>query len=106
MEAPVKPYAEQTVDERIASLDKLSNLLIHDNWREFYLLLTADAEDMQRQMDDAASWETFVAARAVKSYVRTRLMALRETVMAEKADLEAEKAMGDVPLAPTDYEVE
>jgi len=106
MEAPAKPYDEQTVDERIASLDKLTNLLIHENWREFYLLIAADADNMQRQMDEAQNWETFVAARAVRSYLRTRLMALRETVMAEKADLEAEKAMGNVPLAPTDYEVE
>jgi len=106
MEAPVKSYDEQTVDERIASLDKLTNLLIHENWREFYLLIAADADNMQRQMDEAQNWETFVAARAVRSYLRNRLMNLREAVVAEKAELEAEKAMTDEPLAPTDYEVE
>jgi len=106
MEAPVKHYSEQTVEERIASLDKLTNLVIHPDWREFYLLLTADADAMQAQMDDSPNWETFVAARAVKNYVRDRLMELRAIVAAEKADLEADKAAEDVPLPPTDYELE
>jgi len=106
MEAPVKSYDEQTVDERIASLDKLTNIVIHPDWREFYLFLTADVDSMQQQMDNAENWETFVAARAVKNYVRSRLMGLRESVAAEKAELEADKAAEDVPLPPTDYELE
>jgi len=56
-------------------------------------------------MDDATNWETFVAARAVKLYVENRLLPLREIVLAEKADLEADSEAFE-PLPPTDYERE
>lgn len=101
----MKPYGEQTRGERIASLDKIQNLLVHPDWRELYLRFSEDAADLQRQMDNAADWESFVAARAVKLYLNARIMNLRELVAAEKADLEAVGA-DDAPLPPTDYELE
>lgn len=100
-----KPYAEQTVEERLASLDKIQNFLIHPDWRELYFRFSADAQDLQRQMDEAPNWDTFVAARAMKSYLTERLLNLRDLVAAEKADLEESQLAGD-PLPPTDYEVE
>lgn len=101
----MKPYAEQTREERIASLDKIQNVLNHPDWRELYLRLTEDRLDAQAQMDTAPDWETFVAARAVKVYLDARVINLRELVAAEKADLEAVGAE-DAPLPPTDYEIE
>jgi len=101
----VKPYSEQTREERIASLDKIQNILVHADWRELYLRFAEEAADMQRQMDNAVDWESFVAARAVKLYLTARVMNLRELVAAEKADLEAVGA-DDAPLPPTDYELE
>ncbi len=101
--ATVKPYAEQTAGERLASLDKLQNVLLHTDWRELYLRLSEEADEMQRQMDNAVNWEAFVAARAVRLYLRTRVLNLAELVAGEKADLEAEIARGD---APPDYEID
>ncbi len=105
---PAKPksYGEHTADERLVSLDKLQNILLHPDWRELYLRLTEDAETMQDQMDHALDWEQFVAARAVKMYVRERLLNLRDLVASEKADLEHDKAAADAPMPPPDYEQE
>lgn len=101
----MKPYSEQTREERIASLDKIQNVLVHPDWRELYLRFAEEAADLQRQMDNAVDWESFVAVRAVKMYLTARVMNLRELVAAEKADLEAVGA-DDAPLPPTDYELE
>lgn len=100
-----KPYDEQTTEERLTSLDKLQNLLVHPDWRELYLRFSSEVNDLQRQMDDAPNWETFVAARAVKLYVSERVLKLRDLVAAERADLE-ESQLADEPLPPTDYEAE
>lgn len=100
-----RPYSEQTREERIASLDKIQNVLNHPDWRELYLRIADDRADMQRQMDNALDWESFVAARAVRIYLDARVINLRALVAAEKADLEAVGAE-DAPLPPTDYELE
>ena len=100
-----KPYAEQTREERIAALDRIQNVLIHADYRELYLRWSEDAADLQRQMDNAPNWDTFVAARAAKLYVSERLLKLRDNVAAEKADLE-EVAAVEASLPPTDYELE
>lgn len=100
-----KPYAEQTREERVAALDRIQNVLIHADYRELYLRWSEDAADLQRQMDNAPNWDTFVAARAAKLYVSERLLKLRDNVVAEKADLE-EVAAVEAPLPPTDYEIE
>jgi hypothetical protein len=97
---------EPSPDERLAALDKMLNVLVHPDWREVYLFLAADAEAAQQQMDHASGWEAFVAARAVKTYLRERLMALRELVNAEKADIEAAQAAERGPLDPPEYEVD
>lgn len=100
----MKPYSEQTREERVASLDKIQNVLVHPDWRELYLRFSEDLTNVQHQMDHAVDWESFVAARAVKLYLTTRVMNLRELVAAEKADLES---IGpEAPLPPTDYELE
>lgn len=104
--AKVKPYAEQTAQERLAALDKLQNVLLHADWREIYLRLVDDAEGMQCLMDDACDWESFVAARAVKTYLRERLLNLRDLVESEKAQLEAEMATEGAILPPPDYEID
>jgi hypothetical protein len=101
---PLKPYADQSPEERLASLDKMQNVLLHPDWRELYLRLTDECADVQRQMDEAPDWETFVAARAVNLYIKNRLLGLRDLVAAEKADLESNKS--DTPLGPTEYEAE
>lgn len=107
MSAPQgKPYADQTPDERLASLDKMQNVLLHPDWRELFLRFSEEYADMQRQMDEAQNWETFVAARAVKLYIKERLLNIKDLVAAEKADLEADIAVSDEPLLPTDYERE
>lgn len=100
-----KLYAEQTREERIAALDRIQNVLIHVDYCELYLRWSEDAADLQRQMDNAPNWDTFVAARAAKLYVSERLLKLRDNVAAEKADLE-EVAAVEAPLPPTDYEIE
>lgn len=97
-------YAEQTAEERLASIDKALNVLVHPDWRELYLRFTDEKAEMQRQMDEAPDWETFVAARAVKLYIQNRLLSLRDLLDAERADLEVVEA-GE-PLLPTDYERE
>lgn len=101
----MKPYAEQTAQERLVSLDRVLNVLIHPDWSEMYAMLSDDSVSARRQMEEAANWDTFVAARAVYLYVTERLMKLREHVSAEKADLEADKAVPET-LPPTDYELE
>lgn len=101
-----KAYGDHSADERLVSLDKLQNLLLHPDWRELYLRLDADAADMQEQMDSAVDWEQFVAARAVRMYVRDRLLNLRDLVAAEKDELERDKAALTEPLLPPDYERE
>ena len=101
-----KAYGDHSADERLASLDKLQNLLLHPDWRELYLRLADDAADMQEQMDSAVDWEQFVAARAVRMYVRDRLLNLRDLVAAEKDELERDKAALTEPLLPPDYERE
>lgn len=100
-----KLYAEQTREERVAALDRIQNVLIHADYRELYLRWSEDAADLQRQMDNAPNWDTFVAARAAKLYVSERLLKLRDNVAAEKADLE-EVAAVEASLPPTDYELE
>lgn len=95
-----KPYGGQTLDERITALDKIQNVLHHADWRELYLRWTDEAADMQRQMDGAPDWEIFVAARAVKLYIKDRLLNLRELVSFEKTDLEETRDVAP----PTDYE--
>lgn len=102
----LKPYADQTPDERLASLDKMQNVLLHPDWRELFLRFSEEQADMQRQMDEAPNWETFVAARAIKTYIKERLLNLKDLVAAEKADLEADKAVSGEPLLPPDYECE
>lgn len=99
-----KPYSEQTAEERVASIDKALNVVVHPDWRELYLRFSDERNDMQRQMDEAPNWETFVAARAVKLYIQDRLLNLRERLHAEKADLE--EGAVERPLPPTDYEAE
>jgi hypothetical protein len=101
----MKPYAEQTSDERIASLDKQLNILVDPDWAELAARFQSEAADLHKQMDEAPNWETFVAARAVHLYVE-RLLKLRELVQSEKDDLEADQVTLDEPLPPTDYEVE
>lgn len=100
-----KPYVDQTREERIACLDRIQNVLVHADFAELKKRWSADAADLQRQMDNAPDWETFVAARAVKLYVSEALLKLRDNVAAEKADLE-EAAAEEAPLPPTDYELE
>lgn len=100
-----KPYDEQTPEERLAALDKMQNVLLHPNWSELETRFASEHADVQRQMNDAPDWDTFVAARAVKLYLERHVLGLRELVEAEKADLEADTAV-DVPLPPTDYERE
>lgn len=102
----IKPYADQTRDERLASLDKIQNVLLHDDWRELFLRFSDEYADVQRQMDEATSWEIFVAARAVKLYIGERLLKLRDLVTAEKADLEMAKAAEAEFLPPTEYETD
>lgn len=98
-----KPYAEQTAEERAASLDRLMNVLVHPDWQEMYLRFSEEAADAQRQMDEAQNWETFVAARAVRLYIRDRILGLRDLVVAEQSVLAETES--DV-LQPTDYEVD
>lgn len=106
MEQPAKPYGEQTVEERIACLDRTLNVLAHADWRELHLHFADEAAAYRRQMDDAPNWETFVASRAVYRYVSEHLMKLAETVKHQKEELEAEKLAQDMPLPPADYEVD
>lgn len=105
-ESAPKSYDDQTPDERLAALDKTQNVLLHPDWREVYLRFASEAADVQRQMNDAPDWDTFVAARAIKLYIESHVLGLRALVEAEKADLEADKVVGDAPLLPTDYEAE
>lgn len=98
-----KPYADQTREERIAALDKIQNVLLSNDYQELQSRWSADAADLQRQMDNAPDWDTFVAARAVKLYVSEALLKLRDNVAAEKADLEVS---AEEVLRPTDYEIE
>lgn len=94
-----KPVAEQTAEERIKSLDRVQNVLNHPDWREVYLLFNDAAARAQHQMDDAPDWDTFVAARAVKLYIQTYLLNLRERVKLEKEELEADATISvDDPL--------
>ncbi len=101
-----KAYGDHTADERLASLDKLQNLLLHPDWRELYLRLAEDAAVMQEQMDNAVDWEQFVAARAVRTYLRDRILNIRDLVSAEKDELERDKSAPTDPLLPPDYERE
>lgn len=88
---PSKPYAEQSTEERLASLDKIQNVMLHADWRELYLRWHSDRNDVQRQMDEAHDWETFVAARAIRLYIDNHLLNLREMVAGEVEDLTAVK---------------
>ena len=92
-----KPYEEQTAEERLKSLERIQNVVMHADWSELYLRFNDDLRQAQWQMDNAHDWDTFVAARAVKLYVETNLLNLRERVKEEKEELEAELAMGDPP---------
>lgn len=92
-----KPYGEQTPEERLKSLDRLQNILGHADWSEMYLRAADDVGQMQWQMDNAHDWDTFVAARAVKTYIQDHLLKLRERVKEEKEELETELAMGEQP---------
>lgn len=106
MEHPVKPYGEQTTEERIACLDRMLNVLAHQDWRELHLHFADEAATYRRQMEDAPDWETFVANRAVYLYVSGQLMKLAENVKHQKEELDSEKLAQDVPLPPADYEID
>lgn len=94
-----KPYNEQTPEERLKSLDRIQNVLGHADWQEMYLLFNDAAVQAQYQMDNAPSWDSFVAARAVKLYVQGHLLNLRERVKAEREELEADLTVAaDDPL--------
>jgi len=97
-----KPVAEQTAEERIKSLDKVQNVLNHPDWREVYLMFNDAAAQAQHQMDDAPDWDTFVAARAVKLYIQTYLLDLRERVKLEKEELEADMSAVTTDTPPED----
>lgn len=106
MEPPVKPYGEQTIEERIACLDRILNVVTHKDWSEVYLHLADEAANFRRKMEDASNWDAFVANRAVYLYVSEYLMELATRVKHEKEELEAEKLAQGKPLQPTDYEIE
>jgi hypothetical protein len=95
-----------TVEERIKELDRIQNVLLHTDWRDIHLMLQDDRNAAQQQMDAAPNWDSFVAARAVKTYLEQRMLVLRDLVAAEKQELEAQVAAGDAPLPPTDYELD
>ena len=100
-----KPYAEHTVDERVASLRKIQGVLAHSDWRELYLRWSADAQAFQEIMDGARSWDEYLDARGAKVYIKTCLLDLRERVNSEKEVLETDLLTEKVPL-PTEYETE
>lgn len=100
-----KPYADQTVEERLKSLDRLQNVLVHPDWSELYLRLADHKAQAQQSMDDASNWDSFVAARAIKLYIQSELLNLREMVAHEKSELESQAAADEV-LPPTDYELD
>ena len=97
MTAPPKPYEEQTAEERLRSLERIQNVVMHADWSELYLRFSDDLRQAQWQMDNAPDWDTFVAARAVKLYIETNLLNLRERVKEEKEELEASIALGGMP---------
>lgn len=106
MEQPVKPYGEQTIEERIACLDRMMNVVNHQDWRELYLHFADEAATYRQQMEDAPDWETFVENRAIYRYVTKHLMELSGSVKRQKEELEAERLAQDIPLPPADYEID
>lgn len=99
-----KPYSEQTIDERITSLDRMQNVLGHQDWREMYLRFADEAALFRREMEDAQSWENFVANRAVYQYITRHLMNLSTLVKEEKEELEVNKLAEGQPLPIPEYE--
>lgn len=105
MVAQTKSYAEQTPEERIASLDRMQNVFACADWRELYLRFADDAAAFRQQMENAPDWDHFIAARALYLHTRDYLMRLREIVKNEKEDLEGDLLVpGAMP--PTDYELD
>lgn len=96
----------ESLQERIASLDRIQNVMGHADWRELYLRFAEDASSLREQMESSPNWETFVAARALYQYLSNHMMKFPDIIKGEKEELEAELLAQGTPLPPADYEVD
>jgi len=84
------PRARSELEAKLVSLRKIEGLLANPDWREFYLLWTAEAAQYTEFMEGAANWEQFVAARAVRDFIRSNLLQMRESAQGAIEAVEAE----------------
>lgn len=84
------------------------NVLTHQDWREIYMFLAERAYSFQQEIENAASWDQYVVARALKRYTADYLMKLPEFIKDAKEEVErelaAKVAMGEDPNSPPEYE--
>lgn len=106
-----KPVSEQTLEEVVATYDRMLNVLTHPDWRDVYLYLNDRARAFESEMVDAGNWDLFIVARALARYTRGVLMKLPEIIKHEKEEfereIEARKADAPLPedeLGPPEYE--
>lgn len=82
-------------EEQIKSLDRMLNVLTHNDWNELYLMFSEAMNIFRESMETANTWEEFIEARSKYTYIRDSILTLPERIRAEKDDLESEPVNED-----------
>lgn len=81
-------FSELSKEEQINSLDRMLNVLTHNDWSELYLMFSEAMNIFREQMETAVTWEEFITSRAHYLYIKDSILTLPDRIRAEKAELE------------------
>ena len=81
-------FVELSKEEKIKSLDRMLNVLTHNDWSELYLMFSEAMSIFREQMETSTTWEEFVTARAQYLYIKDSILTLPDRIRAEKSELE------------------